>query len=379
MDFKEHELSKIIPSMSEEEYQGFKEDIRINGLNHPIILYEGKVLDGRHRYRACQELKIEIRTEEYKGDQPLTYIISQNIKRRHLTQSQIAAIAVELLPKLEEEAKKRQATSTGGKEPKLKQHVTKVSQAERGRSREHVSKLFGVGASYISDAKRIKEEKPEIFKEIKEGKTTISEAKHSIKKEAREAKRDEDRKVIKEIPNIKDILGKVKFPTITVDPPWDWGDEEDIDQKGRAKPDYATMPFDEILNFPVGDFADKDCHIYLWITNRSLPKGFALLEKWGFRYITCITWCKPSFGMGNYFRGATEHILFGVKGSQELKRKNASTWFEAPRGKGGHSSKPEEFYKLVESCSPGPYLEIFARSEEKRSDWTQWGSNIENV
>src|ERR1035441_7821933 len=85
-----------------------------------------------------------------------------------------------------------------------------------------------------------------------------------------------------------------------------------------------------------------------------------------------ITWVKPSFGLGNYFRGQTEHVLFGVKGSQMLKRKDVGTVFSAPRGK-GHSAKPVEFYELVESCSPAPYLEMFSRSD--RLGWVAWGES----
>jgi N6-adenosine-specific RNA methylase IME4 len=81
--------------------------------------------------------------------------------------------------------------------------------------------------------------------------------------------------------------------------------------------------------------------------------------------------------MGNYFRGQTEHALFGVKGSQMLKRQDVGTFFNAPRGPRGHSSKPAEFYSLVESCSPGPYLEMFARDE--REGWTVWGAEVEPV
>jgi N6-adenosine-specific RNA methylase IME4 len=135
------------------------------------------------------------------------------------------------------------------------------------------------------------------------------------------------------------------------------------------------MPLEKLLELPVAQLADEDCHVYLWITNRSLPKGFALLERWGFRYITTLTWCKPSFGMGTYFRGSTEHVLFAVKGSQPLKRKDVGSWFQAPRGPLGHSSKPAEFYDLVESCSPGPYLEMFARSP--RSGWSVWGAEVD--
>ena len=162
------------------------------------------------------------------------------------------------------------------------------------------------------------------------------------------------------------------YTTIVIDPPWDWGDEGDGPQFGRARPKYSTMPLAEIEALPVSDLADDNAHLYLWSTNRSLPKAFGLVEHWGFRYITCLTWAKPSFGMGNYFRGSTEHVLFGVKGSLPLLRKDVGTWFEAPRPSTEHSSKPPEFFDIVESCSRGPYLEMFARSE--RRSWTTWGA-----
>lgn len=168
------------------------------------------------------------------------------------------------------------------------------------------------------------------------------------------------------------LEAKGLFQTIVIDPPWDWSDEGDVNQFGRAKPEYSTMPFDEIKNLPVARIADENCHLYLWVTNRSLPKAFALIEAWGFRYITCLTWVKPSIGMGNYFRGSTEQILFAVKGSQPLKRHDVGTAFTAPRGV-GHSSKPDEFYQLVESCSYAPFIDIFGR--KNRDGWSVWGEN----
>jgi len=386
-DYKAHELSNIIPLMTDAEYQGLKNKIKEHGFQEkrPIFLYENKILDGRHRYQACKELGVEAKIEEFKGDtrtSALDFVILSNIDRRNLSPTQCAACAYEALPIYQSEAKKRQQLSEGrGKKGTQKIEYLKEDQ---GEAVEHAAKMFNANRQYIYDIQKMAKELSQkkfdtIFEGLKKDELSVSQARRELKKEKREAQRNEDRKTLKDIPDIKEALGKVKFPTITIDPPWDWGDEGDDDQLGRARPDYATMPFEEILKFPVADFADKDCHIYLWITNRSLPKGFALLEEWGFRYITCITWCKPSFGMGNYFRGASEHILFGVKGSQPLKRKNATTWFQAKRGpkhgKSGYSSKPEEFYQLVESCSPGPYLEIFARTQkEKRRDWTQWGN-----
>lgn len=161
------------------------------------------------------------------------------------------------------------------------------------------------------------------------------------------------------------------FQTLVIDPPWDWDDEGDVSQFGRGRHEYKAMPFDEIKALPVGEKADKNAHLYLWITNRSMPKGFALLDEWGFRFVTILTWCKPSIGMGNYFRGSSEHVLFGVRGSLGLLRKDVGTWFQADRPR-RHSAKPDEFFSLVESCSPGPWIELFAR--KKRNGWASWGA-----
>ena len=198
----------------------------------------------------------------------------------------------------------------------------------------------------------------------------VKEQKRAEKEAAREEQRKENAEKIEELATPLDAQGL--FQTIVIDPPWDWGDEGDVNQFGRAKPDYHTMPIEEIEKLPVGKIADENCHLYLWVTNRSLPKAFRLIEAWGFRYITCLTWVKPYFGMGNYFRGDTEQVLFAVKGSQMLKRKDVGTHFEAPRGE-GHSAKPDEFYDLVESCSYAPYIDIFGRKE--RDGWSVWGEN----
>lgn len=193
----------------------------------------------------------------------------------------------------------------------------------------------------------------------------------ALKEQTREARREANRQLVAVAPTV--IASGARFATIVIDPPWDWSDEGDQDQLGRARPTYGTLSVEELTALPLGDAADVDAHLYLWITNRSLPKGVGLLSAWGFRYVTCLTWCKPHFGMGNYFRGSTEHVLFGVKGSQALKRNNVGTWFNAAR-EPTHSGKPRAFYELVESCSPGPYLDMFARST--RAGWSVWGAEV---
>jgi N6-adenosine-specific RNA methylase IME4 len=220
------------------------------------------------------------------------------------------------------------------------------------------------------------EKAPEPVKEkLRRGETTIHAAYTELTRNEKEAKREHrrvhNRALVADAPPLLAVTNGARFATLVVDPPWDWDDEGDVDQQGRARPPYATIPYGQLLTLPVPQVSDVDCHCYLWITNRSLPKGFALLDAWGFRYVTMLTWCKPSIGMGNYFRGSTEHVLFGVKGSQLLKRKDVGTWFAAPRGE-GHSSKPEDLYALVETCSPGPYLELFGR--QAREGWSVWGA-----
>jgi len=105
MDF--HEIANIFPMMQSDEYENLVADIKQNGLIEPIVLYDGKILDGRNRWKACIEAGVEPRFENYSGDSPISYVISKNANRRHLSKSQLAMIATEVLPMLEEEAEKR--------------------------------------------------------------------------------------------------------------------------------------------------------------------------------------------------------------------------------------------------------------------------------
>ena len=366
MEIKQfHPLADIFPLIHGPEFAELKKDIKANGVIEPIWMYEGKILDGRNRFRACQETGARPEFREYAGDSPAQFVWSLNGPRRHLTAGQKAAVAVDFLPHLEQEAKARMSAGGEGK--------AKMPDLVQGQSRDKAAEIVGAGAHYVSDAKKIKEANPALFAEIKTGTKTMAQAKREIREEKREERREENRQKVSHSTAPEKLLNGARFPAIVIDPPWDWADEGDVNQMGRAKPDYSTMGIDQLLALPVGDMADEDCHLYLWVTNRSLPKGFQLLDKWGFRYVTCLTWVKPSFGMGNYFRGQTEQVLFGVRGSQMLRRKDVGTVLNAPRGEGGHSSKPKKFYELVESCSPGPYLELFSRT--CRNDWTQWGED----
>lgn len=365
-----HPLANIFPLISGQSFDDLVADIKLHGVREPIWLYEGQILDGRNRWAAAQAAGAECQTREYRGDDPLAFVLSLNLKRRQLSASELAFVALEIE---KVEAQRAQVRMLAGVRPDPVEQIPQGS----GKARDAAAAAVGVNPRYVQDAKRLEGRAPDLAAEVKIGNKTLTQAVRELKEIDRELRRDENRALIAQAPDPVVASRSAKFATITIDPPWDWGDEGDADQLGRARPTYGTMPFSDLLALPVADMADDDAHIYLWITNRSLPKGFALLEKWGFRYITALTWCKPSIGMGNYFRGSSEQVLFGVKGSQPLKRKDVGTWFQAPRGPNGHSSKPAEFYPLVESCSPGPYLEMFARSD--RIGWTAWGAESDGA
>lgn len=376
------EFKALIPQLTDEERAQLEQNLVADGCREPLVIWDDILIDGHNRLEICMRRGIRYQTEVKNfesRDAAKIWIIRNQFGRRNIQPYVRAELALKLEPLIAAKAKENQRAggAVGGQSP-AKGLQNSVKASEKVNTQANLATVAGVSHDTIARAKVIAERAPEPVKQaLRKGETSINKVYTDIKRQEREERRDERRhenaKKIELITKPADIAAVgARFATIVIDPPWDWGDEGDVNQMGRAKPDYSTMGLDELMELPVSRLADDDCHIYLWITNRSLPKGFKLLDRWGFRYVTALTWVKESFGMGNYFRGSTEHVLFGVKGSQMLRRKDVGTHFSAKRP-GGHSAKPEEFYKLVETCSPGPYLEMFARRE--RSGWKTWGEN----
>lgn len=119
------------------------------------------------------------------------------------------------------------------------------------------------------------------------------------------------------------------------------------------------MTHDELLAFDVSKWAEDDCHIYLWTTNNFRPRAIELMPVWGFQHKTILTWGKPRWGLGSYFRNSTERVLFGVRGELRTRSDSIATLFNAPVAE--HSAKPDAFYDIVRKASYLPYGEIFQR------------------
>lgn len=179
------------------------------------------------------------------------------------------------------------------------------------------------------------------------------------------------------------------YSTIVADPPWPQkgagtlrGREGFGDSHGASKPmPYSTMTVAQIAALPVQERAAKDAHLYLWTTNRFLDDAFDVMRAWGFNYSTTLVWAKRPMGggLGGCYGIATEYVLFGRRGTLPALQRIGRNWFSWKRpydhrGKPKHSAKPEEFYGMVEQMSPGPHLELFARS--KRLGWHAWGNEV---
>ena len=183
------------------------------------------------------------------------------------------------------------------------------------------------------------------------------------------------------VENFKAYTAGKKYKTVYADPPWQFQN-----RTGKVAPEhkrlnrYETMTLEEIKQLPVSDIADEKSHLYLWVPNALLPEGLEVMKAWGFDYKTKIIWEKvrkdgmpDGRGVGFYFRNVTEILLFGIKGDKNRTLDARRSQVNLIRSiKREHSRKPDEFIPLIEHCSPGPFLELFARGS--RTGWDMWGN-----
>lgn len=164
------------------------------------------------------------------------------------------------------------------------------------------------------------------------------------------------------------------YPTIVADPPWPILGPGG--SRSRVKPPYSSMQLEQIKLLRVSEVACEDAHLYLWTTQQFVCESRKVAEAWGFVPTVLHVWCKPGLGAGGRFRPNTEFFWFCERGYTRLpiERRDVGTWHRWPRA--GHSVKPDSFFELVESVSPGPYLELFARQE--RAGWHSWGNESLN-
>jgi N6-adenosine-specific RNA methylase IME4 len=397
MDF--HAFANLVPVLTGEKFQGLVENVRANGLREEVVVHEGQILDGRIRYRACIEAGVEPRFRTFgdrasDGEDPRAFVISLNIMRRHLSESQRAMMAARLANL--DEGRPSKTTAIAG-----------VSQGE-------AAELCNVSVDSIGRAKKVLNSAiPEIVAAVDSGQVTVNtaaslaqqpapiqtsvierlaadpelnpaaltkEAKILQERAAYEAKADKGA-------NVGDLLAMAeagqKFPVIYADPPWEFKVYSGKGKQRSAERYYDTSSVEAIKALPIGKLAAKDCVLCMWAVSPELPGALEVIKAWGFEYKTIgFGWVKQNrggeglfTGMGYWTRANLECCLLASRGAPMRLAMDVHQVVTAPIGE--HSAKPQEVRSRIQRLLAGPYLELFAR--EATPGWTSWGNELAHL
>ena len=287
-----HPAAGIFPLMSGSEFQELCNSIGENGQRESIKrLSDGRIVDGRNRHQACQLIGIEPLFETVGIDdlEVMEFVIDENLHRRHLDATQRAVVGVKILHYERKLAAQRklEGERSGGRG--RKKTIGENSPQVNGKATTQAAKKVGVDEKYVRGAARIAKHDPEALAAMASGARTLQQVKRAKVEKRRQEKRDADQARIDEH---VEPLGRLEgvFSTIVIDPPWDYSREGDAgDIYGRGRPTYQTLSIEQLLKLttvgdvPIPKLAAGDSHLYLWVTNWSQPKGYQLLDEWGFR------------------------------------------------------------------------------------------------
>ncbi|MDD3586197.1 MAG: MT-A70 family methyltransferase [Thermoguttaceae bacterium] len=384
--YEPHPIADIFPMLSNDELNVLADDIKENGLEVPITLFEGKILDGRNRFQACMIADVDATFVEYTGDDPLQFVVSHNLHRRHLNESQRAMAAARI------------ANGSWGGYRGANGKIASCTE----RTQKNAADMLNVSERSVRSANKVKNNAvPEVIKAVESGKVPVSlaadladapaekqkeviakddkkailAASKEIRKEMAAKRRQTRTDAINEaIANNTPLDGSLgTFAVIYADPPWQY-DSSESDSRAIEN-QYPTMTLDEIGSLDVPGIAHDDAVLFLWTTSPKLQEAFQVLDAWGFTYRTCAVWDKEKMGMGYYFRQQHELLLVATKGKlpTPLPETRPPSVIRFPRGE--HSQKPDVVYLMIEEMYPDlPKIELFCRSP--REGWTAWGNQM---
>ena len=363
-----HEVANLFPLMVDGELADLAADIKNNGLHNAIWTYQGKIVDGRNRYKACQLAGVEPRYQEWGGGthaELVAFVVGLNVKRRHLTPSQLAVLSLAVEAELAISA--RENLSAAGvvtrKEQGLPILVNPVIESIHASA--EAAKIIGVSKGYVIDAKKVEREAPDLIPQIAAGTMTIPEAKREIKQRARR-----DAIETYEPPPLQSIANG-PFDVILADPPWRY--DFSVSGSREIENNYPTMTVDEICALPVPAICATDCILYLWATNPKLLEALRVIEAWGFEYKTNAVWVKDKIGMGYYFRQQHELLLVATRGTPEVPPPEVRVSSIIVGDRADHSAKPPAVYDILEKWYPHKEkAELFCRNP--RPGWYTWGN-----
>lgn len=380
-----HSIADVFPLLEQGEFDALVADIQQYGLREPVVLFEGKILDGRNRYRASLQAGVECPTVSYEGDDPVGFVVSLNLRRRHLNESQRAMVAAKLA-----------TIAHGGDRQDANLHLARTSAeaaallnvSERSVASARAIRDCGVeelqskvvsGAMSVSAAADIARLPQAEQKEIAQlDNSQILERAKEIRSRQALARRAQRVRKIEEISRGNSpLLTARRYPVILADPPWRYehppmGDNRVIENH------YPTMSLEEICDLPVCEVAADDAILYIWATAPKLAECMKVIEAWGFDYRTNMVWVKDRIGMGYYVRGQHELLLIARRGQMPppAPGNQPSSAVFAPRTE--HSAKPIEFYEIIERSYPDVgKIELFCRTPHP--GWDVWGNQAHGI
>ena len=375
-ELKFHDVAGVFPLMHGADYDALVADIREHGLREPIWLHsDGRIVDGRNRYRACLDADVQPKTQTYIGPDKglLGFVVSMNLRRRHLNETQRGMVGARL------------ANMPQGARTDLGQICT--------RSIAEAAELLSVSERTVKAARKVHDlGTPELIDACEQGDIAVSDAaavvneSDDVQHELLDAVRSEEKGTPKNLKAAKRkyeiaaqraaiAVGTAKIPeglfeVIAIDPPWPYGTADQYDSEGfRGGTPYPEMSLEALaaLELP----AAKDCVLWLWTTHRFMRHSFPLLDAWGFEEKVILTWVKDRMGTGRWLRSQSELIILAVRGKPQVDLTNQTTIVHGAVRQ--HSRKPDEFYAMVESLCIGRRLDFFSR--ERREGWEQMGND----
>lgn len=373
---KYHPLADVFPLIEGDEFAALVADIKERGLLHPIALYEGKILDGRNRYRACEEAGVTIRTWEYDGDDPIAFVIASNLLRRHLDESQ-RAMAADRLADMQQGARtdlaqicaksQEEAADLMNVSRRAVQHARKV----RRRGTRKLANAVDNGKIKVSTAAKLADMSPEVQDRAA---SEPDKAPHIAKQERR---RQREADLAQATLAASKQLGAELYGVIYADPPWRFEPYSDQTGMDRAADNhYQTMTLDDIRALPIP--AADDAVLFLWATVPMLPQALDVMAVWGFTYKSHFAWVKDRAGTGYWVRNKHELLLIGTRGSIPAPAPGEQYESVIEAKVQQHSAKPFHFHEIIEEMFPTlPRIELFAR--EQFVGWDSWGNETSDA
>jgi N6-adenosine-specific RNA methylase IME4/ParB-like chromosome segregation protein Spo0J len=380
MNLEFNALATLFPLLDGAGFDELVADIRTHGLREPIVLFEGKVLDGRNRYRACVEAGVEPTLTVYQGEDPVAYVISLNLRRRHLNESQRAMVAAKLATLKLGDNQHSKGLPIGRGSELLNVGERSVARAREVREHGAPELVAAVerGAVSVSAAADIATQPVDEQREIvARGEREILEAAKTIRGRRAEQRRTEriERLLVTTRQNAP-LPSDRRYSVIYADPPWHFEVyNEESGTERAAGNHYPTLPLEEICALPVRELAAEDAVLFLWTTLPHLEEAFRVIAAWGFQYKTNLAWVKDKIGLGYFVRNQHELLVVATRGDIPSPAPAARPPSVITASRREHSRKPDEAYELIERMYPElPKIELFARSA--REGWAARGNQV---